>query len=68
MPLKLYDTLTPSGNFPLVEAKDVQVDGDKRLPDVIPKLLPVTKAEYEELEAAGKIEPDVYYMIARDEA
>jgi hypothetical protein len=68
MALKLYDTLTPSGNFPLVEAKDVQVEDGKRLPDVIPKLVPVTKGEYEELEAAGKIEPDVYYMIARDEA
>ena len=54
--------------FAIADAEDVEMPDGKRLPDVIPKLVPVTKGEYEELEAAGKIEPDVYYMIARDEA
>lgn len=54
--------------YALVDAEDVEMADGKRLPAAIPKLVPVTKGEYEELEAAGKIEPDVYYMIARDEA
>lgn len=66
MALKLYDKLTPSGDFPLVDAKDIVTEDGRRLPMVIPKMVPITKADYDALVAAGKVEPDVYYMIARD--
>ena len=51
--------------YALVDAEDVEMADGKRLPAAIPKLVALTKEQYEALE---KIEPDVYYMIARDEA
>lgn len=67
--LKLYDKLTPSGSFALLDAKDVEMEDGKRLPDVInalPKIVTMTKDEYQALEDSGMVEPDVIYMIKRD--
>lgn len=70
MAIELIDKIKPknNGEFAMVDAVDVEMEDGTRLPDAIPKIKPVTKDEYDALVAAGKIEPDVYYMIARDEA
>ena len=60
MALKIYQTIKPSGNFPAVEAVDVQV-GDKRLPDILPVFL--TKAEYDALENKN---PETLYFIVEE--
>lgn len=66
MPLKLYDKAKPSGKFALIDAVDVEMPDGSRLPDVIPRLQFVTTEKYKALEEAGEIDPDIYYMIARD--
>lgn len=65
MPLKLYDKAKPSGKFALIDAVDVEMPDGSRLPDVIPRLLFITQEEYDAL-TEDEIDPNIYYMIARD--
>ena len=68
MALKLHDKAKPSGEFALIDAADVEMPDGSRLPDVIPIIRTVTKDEYEAMSEAGNIDPNIYYMIARDKA
>lgn len=51
MALKLYDTLNPSGDFPLVEAKDVKMPDGSRLSEFNPS---VGEEVLDEIEALKK--------------
>lgn len=77
MPLKLYDTLTPAGDFPLVNAGDVAMPDGKRLDEGMKeagqlldentgsrlRLWYGTQEEYDALEAH---DPNVLYNIYED--
>lgn len=69
MAIELIDKIKPknNGSFAMVDAGDVEMEDGTRLPDAIPKIQTVTKDEYNALVEAGEDDPDVYYMIARDE-
>lgn len=51
MALKLYDTLNPSGDFPLVEAKDVKMPDGSRLSEFNPSVGEDVKADIDALKA-----------------
>lgn len=51
MALKLYDTLNPSGDFPLVEAKDVKMPDGSRLSEFNPSVGEEVLEEIEALKA-----------------
>lgn len=55
MALKLYDTLNPSGDFPLVEAKDVEMPDGSRLSEL--------SVSYPVEEAKTDILPERYYAF-----
>ena len=65
MALKLHDKAKPSGGFALIDAVDIEMPDGSRLPDAIPRLQFITMEEYNALEE-DEIDPDIYYMIARD--
>lgn len=55
MALKLYDTLTPGGDYPLVEAKDVQMPDGKRLDEL--------SVSYPIQPGIAKLKPETYYVF-----
>lgn len=55
MALKLYDTLNPSGDFPLVEAKDVKMPDGTRLSDL--------SVSYPLETAETNLQPEHYYSF-----
>ena len=64
--------IKPAGgnSFALMDAQDVETEGGKRLNEVlagIPVIVPLTQSEYKALENAGEIEPDVIYIVSRDD-
>lgn len=55
MGLKIYDTLTPQGDFPAVKAGDVLMPDGSRLSDLDLDVTPPV------LEGVAEIEPEKYY-------
>lgn len=62
MPLPLADKIKPknNGNFPLVDAIDIEYK-DGRITDYMPVYL--TQAEYDVLVTAGTVNPKTPYFI-----
>ena len=62
MALPLADKIKPknNGGFALVDAVDIEHNG-VRLSEIWPEKL--TQAEYDALVAAGKMNPNTYYVI-----
>ena len=63
MALPLADKIKPknNGTFALVDATDVEMPDGSRLSDHLPVY--VTQDEYDALEAAGAVDPNVSYYI-----
>lgn len=55
MALKLYDKLTPSGDFPLVSATDVEMPDGSRLSEFAPGVDEDTAGRIEALEEQDKV-------------
>ena len=56
MALKLYDTLTPAGDYPLVDAKDVLMPDNTRLSEQ-------TGASYPIVTEGTELHPETYYAF-----
>ena len=63
MPLIIYDTFAPDGDYPAVKAEDVEYQG-KRLPSLLPVC--VTQEEYDAMVADGTINDDTLYFIKEE--
>lgn len=72
MGIPLIDKIEPknNGNFPLVDAKDVQMPDGKRLDEFaetvgasIQFCKAVTQEEYDAIVAAGQYDPTIAYLI-----
>ena len=55
MALKLYDTLTPGGDYPLVKAKDVEMPGGGRLSEL--------SVSYPIQTEGTELQPETYYAF-----
>ena len=66
MPIFIIDKIKPknNGKYPIADAEDVAFK-EGRIPDYMPEA--VTQAEYEALEAAGKIIETKPYLIIKEE-
>lgn len=64
--IELISGIKPAGDFPIAEAKDIQVDDEgTRLSTALKKLAitPYTKEEYNAAKEAGLIEDDQFYVV-----
>lgn len=78
MPLKVYDTIVPDGEYPVANAKDIAMPDGKSVDAAMNeagKLLDENSGErvrmwfgtQEEYDALETIEEDIYYNIFEDE-
>lgn len=61
MALTIYDTIIPDGDYPAVNAENVQMPDGSRLSTAMPVFL--TQDEYDALVAAGTVNENTPYMI-----
>lgn len=64
MAIGITGKFKPKGNFPLMDAEDIEMPDKTRLPDYMNSLfVPISQADYDALVAAGKVDESKYYMI-----
>ena len=64
MAIGITGKFKPDGNFPLVDAVDVEMPDGTRLPDHLDSLFtPMSQEEYDALVASGLVDESKYYMI-----
>lgn len=63
MAIQLIDKIKPknNGSFPMVDAEDVELPDGRRLTSVLPVF--VTEEEYNAMEAAGTVDPNISYYV-----
>lgn len=64
MAIGITGKFKPKGNFPLMDAADIEMPDGTRLPDYVDSLfIPISQADYDALVAAGTVDESKYYMI-----
>lgn len=64
MAIGITGKFKPDGDFPLMDAVDIEMPDGTRLPDFFDSLfVPISQADYDALVAAGTVDESKYYMI-----
>lgn len=67
MAIQITGKFKPDGNFPLMDAADIEMPDGSRLPEYVDSLfIPISQADYDALVSAGTVDESKYYMIEGD--